>query len=188
MTTKAYDNLNRFQRVSSSPSAPTSTQHSTNFAAFEANENIAALVNTSNAVASAHYEYGPFGEPLRATGPMAEANPFRYSTKYQDEETDFLYYGYRYFNPSTGRWLSRDPAEERGGLSLYGFVLNNSVSRFDIRGLSVDPNSIVGPDIAEGISRAGPVFVNSLLFNNARNPLFPYEKVRKNGMPQTISR
>ena len=39
---------------------------------------------------------GPFGELLRATGPMAKANPFRFSTKYQDDETDLLYYGYRY--------------------------------------------------------------------------------------------
>jgi uncharacterized protein RhaS with RHS repeats len=45
---------------------------------------------------------GPFGELIRATGPMAKLNPFRFSTKYQDDETDFLYYGYRYYNPSTG--------------------------------------------------------------------------------------
>ena len=33
---------------------------------------------------------GPFGEVLRATGPMAKTNPFRFSTKYQDDETDLL--------------------------------------------------------------------------------------------------
>jgi RHS repeat-associated protein len=54
---------------------------------------------------------GPFGELLRATGPMAMANPFRFSTKYQDGETDLLYYGYRYYNASTGRWNSRDPLD-----------------------------------------------------------------------------
>jgi hypothetical protein len=26
---------------------------------------------------------------------MAKANPFRFSTKYQDDETDLFYYGYR---------------------------------------------------------------------------------------------
>jgi RHS repeat-associated protein len=57
---------------------------------------------------------GPFGEVIRATGPMAKANPFRFSTKYQDDETDLLYYGYRYYNASTGRWLSRDPIDEPG--------------------------------------------------------------------------
>ena len=36
---------------------------------------------------------------------MAKANPFRFSTKYQDDETDLLYYGYRYYDASKGRWL-----------------------------------------------------------------------------------
>jgi hypothetical protein len=49
---------------------------------------------------------GPFGELLRATGPMAKANPFSFSTKYQDDETDLPYYGYRYLNALTGRWIS----------------------------------------------------------------------------------
>lgn len=57
----------------------------------------------------AKYKYGPFGEVIRATGPVAKANPFRFSTKYQDDETDLLYYGYRYYNASTGRWITRDP-------------------------------------------------------------------------------
>jgi len=74
---------------------------------------------------------GPFGELLRATGSMAKANHFRFSTKYQDDETDLLYYGYRYYNASTGRWLSRDPWEEKGGLNLYGNVANNLLSNSD---------------------------------------------------------
>jgi hypothetical protein len=45
---------------------------------------------------------------------MAKANPFRFSTKYQDDETDLLYYGRRYYGASTGRWNSRDPIEEDG--------------------------------------------------------------------------
>ncbi len=40
---------------------------------------------------------------------MAKTNPFRFSTKYQDHETDLIYYGYRYCNATTARWLSRDP-------------------------------------------------------------------------------
>jgi hypothetical protein len=45
------------------------------------------------------------------------------------------YYGYRYYDPVTGRWPSRDPIEERGGLNLYGFVGNNGVNRIDLLGL-----------------------------------------------------
>jgi len=79
---------------------------------------------------------GPFGEVIRATGPMAKANPFRFSTKYQDDETDLLYYGYRYYNASTGRWTSRDPAQEDGGENLYGFVSDDPVNGRDPFGLA----------------------------------------------------
>jgi len=45
------------------------------------------------------------------------------------------YYGQRYYNPSTGRWLSRDPLKERGGVNLYNFCGNNPVNSFDVNGL-----------------------------------------------------
>jgi hypothetical protein len=41
-----------------------------------------------------------------------------------------------FYNPSTGRWLSRDPIEESGGKNLYAFVGNNPISRFDRFGLT----------------------------------------------------
>jgi RHS repeat-associated protein len=47
------------------------------------------------------------------------------------------YYGYRYYDPVTGRWPSRDPIEERGGVNLYGFVGNDGMNRWDILGLQV---------------------------------------------------
>ncbi len=98
------------------------------------------------------YSYGPFGELIRATGPVAKLNPFRFSTKYQDDETDLVYYGYRYYNASTGRWLSRDPIEEPGfillttgeyigddgGLNLYAFVGNNALFFYDLNGLALE--------------------------------------------------
>ena len=73
---------------------------------------MAALVNAADGTTSAQYEYGPFGEVIRATGLMAKANPFRFSTKYQDDETDLVYYGLRYLSTSRGGWLSRDPVED----------------------------------------------------------------------------
>jgi hypothetical protein len=46
-----------------------------------------------------------------------------------------IYYGYRYYDPKTGRWPSRDPIEERGGVNLYAFVGNNGVNKSDILGM-----------------------------------------------------
>jgi RHS repeat-associated protein len=45
------------------------------------------------------------------------------------------YYGYRYYHPQTGRWINRDPIQERGGINLYGFVGNNGIGRWDLLGL-----------------------------------------------------
>lgn len=91
------------------------------------NGNVAALANSSNGAFLANYEYGPFGGVIRSTGPMANVNPFRFSTKYNDDGSDLLYYGFRYYSATLGRWIGRDPLGENGGVGLYVFIANDSV-------------------------------------------------------------
>ena len=110
---------------------------------YDANGNLNALVNRSSGTVTAAYEYSPYGETLRATGTYAAANLFRFSTKYTDTETQFIYYGYRYYHPSLGRWLGRDPIEEKGGLNLYAFCRNNAVNAYDALG-QYEINDIYG--------------------------------------------
>ena len=45
-------------------------------------------------------------------------------------------YQYRYLDSVTGRWLTRDPIEEEGGINLYGFVRNDGVNEWDLLGMS----------------------------------------------------
>ncbi|MEI6566156.1 MAG: RHS repeat-associated core domain-containing protein [Verrucomicrobiota bacterium] len=120
-------------------------QPSTHFVAHDGNGNVSLLVNAADGTDSARYEYGPFGEVIRATGPMDKANPIRFSTQYTDDETDLVCYLHRYYNPSTGRWLSKDPIDEAGGLNLYGFVGNNGINSFDPFGLLDTPSSTITP-------------------------------------------
>jgi RHS repeat-associated protein len=94
------------------------------FAAFDGNGNLAALVNAANGTTLANYEYGPFGEVIRATGPMAKMNPFRFSTIYQDDESDLLMYVHRPYKASTGTWVSRDPLGDEA--FMHGQLKNNS--------------------------------------------------------------
>ena len=52
-------------------------------------------------------------------------------------KTGLYYYGYRYYDPLTGRWPSRDPIGEEGGVNLYGFVGNDGINLADVLGLQV---------------------------------------------------
>ncbi|MEI8311571.1 MAG: RHS repeat-associated core domain-containing protein, partial [Verrucomicrobiota bacterium] len=103
--------------------------------AADAQGNTSALYDMADASLAASYEYGPFGEPLRVSGKFGDANPIRWSTKYQDWETGWAYYGFRFYNPQSGRWASKDPIGEQGGINLYGFVGNNPVNLIDPDGM-----------------------------------------------------
>jgi RHS repeat-associated protein len=52
------------------------------------------------------------------------------------------HYGYRYYDPVTGRWPSRDPIQEDGGTNLYGFVRNNGVEKIDVLGMWIGPEKV----------------------------------------------
>jgi RHS repeat-associated protein len=108
----------------------------THFAATDGNGNVAGLVRAADGSVSARYDYDAFGETVQSDGPAATVNPFRFSTKYTDDESGLLYYGYRFYHAGAGRWLGRDPLEEQGGVNLYGFLINDAVSNIDVLGLA----------------------------------------------------
>jgi RHS repeat-associated protein len=112
-------------------SGPTAGTH---FCAYDGNGEIVALAAASDGLESARYEYGPFAEPIRLTGPAAALNPFRFSTKRTDPTTDLVLYEYRAYSPVLGQWLSRDPIGEQGREALYGFAGNDCQNRFDVDG------------------------------------------------------
>ena len=107
----------------------------THFAAYDGNGNVVALSAASDGSVTARYEYGPFGEPIRLSGPAAANSPFRFSTKRTCHTTDLVLYEYRAYSPSTGRWPSRDPIGEEGGPNVYGCVNNAGIDQVDPLGL-----------------------------------------------------
>jgi RHS repeat-associated protein len=142
------------------------------FAAFDGNGNVSALINAADGTTAAQYEYGPFGEPIRATGPMAKVNPFRFSTEYQDDESDIVMYPYRPYSASQGRFLCKDPMTEPGFNLLrhggsggpssltgdvkfdgacYVFVQNDAISGWDYMGLC--DGDKCGDDVTQPLGR-----------------------------------
>ena len=91
----------------------------------------------------AKLSYSPFGEQLssstNASYLLPDASiPFTFSTKAVDA-SELSYYGFRFYNPEIGRWLSRDLIEENGGWNLYSFIENNALSKVDMKGLVGQP-------------------------------------------------
>jgi RHS repeat-associated protein len=109
---------------------------------YDANGNVGQLIDTDSGAIAAHYEYDPYGNEIRASGPLADANRFRFSTKYYETEYKLYYYGYRFYAADLGRWLSPDPLGEAGGVNLYAFAANDAVNRIDILGLSCSFGSV----------------------------------------------
>ena len=88
--------------------------------AYDDNQYVSEHLDTAGTIV-AHYEYEAFGNVINyteATSGQASSFRHRFSTKQQDDESGLLYYGYRYMDPLTGRWPSRDPIGERGGENL----------------------------------------------------------------------
>ena len=100
------------------------------FPCYDHNGNVTCYVSESGAIA-ASYLYDAFGNMVGQSGAMAALFRHRFSTKYLDVETGHYYYGRRFYIPVLGRWLNRDPIEERGGENLYAFCRNGPVSLYD---------------------------------------------------------
>ena len=119
-----------------------------NFSAFESfnslisyytpdgNKNVSEVVSANGDIA-AHYEYTPFGAVTVRRGGFAAANLWRFSSEYAEDDTATLYYNYRHYEPTMGRWLSREPIDEDSE-ALYVYTENNSMNSFDFIGLEAE--------------------------------------------------
>jgi RHS repeat-associated protein len=100
---------------------------------YDGKGNVGAVID-SNQLVSAFYHYDTFGNLMQQSGTLSQ--PFQFSTKRYLANVGLNYYGYRFYNPSMGRWMNRDPLGEAGGINLYGFVQNNPVNAIDPWGLT----------------------------------------------------
>ena len=111
---------------------------------YDGNGNILAMCSTGGTLA-AITECDAFGKIIRSSGTWTNC-VFGFSTKYTDVETDLVYYGHRYYSPSLGRFINKDPIEEQGGLNLYAFCLNNAINGWDYLG-----NDVISTSLGNGL-------------------------------------
>src|SRR5439155_12498012 len=60
---------------------------------------------------------------------------FGYTGHYFHQPSGLNLATYRAYSATLGRWISRDPIGERGGINLYGYVENDPIRRIDPLGL-----------------------------------------------------
>lgn len=83
----------------------------------------------------ARFEYDPYGSRTQVSG-AGEAD-FGFTGHYFHLPTGLHLAKYRVYNSTLGRWTSRDPIQEIGGINLYGYVLSNPLRFADPLGLAI---------------------------------------------------
>ena len=154
---------------------PLFTQRGTGYKFFytrDGNKNVSELVHfeTRNGIV-ARYDYAPFGAVTRAISTSAVTdntfttdNPFRFPSpgglgriffsEYHDDTLGLVYYNYRHYNPMDGRWVSKAPLGEKGGINCYvnNLSIQNGIDFLGLAYFALKP--------LEKISRVGVFWVN----------------------------
>jgi RHS repeat-associated protein len=127
---------------------------------YDGNGNVSEYL-TSTGTTAAHFEYDPFGNTVVNTD-TANLFTYRFSTKPRDTETGLYYYGYRCYDPNTGRWLNRDTIGDVGGSTWFekensDLEKKNGQILFIPSELVADPNiySFIGNDSILGVDVLG---------------------------------
>ena len=98
---------------------------------WDLTKNICELYGTNGYIRTA-YSYTPYGEVTESSNSVYQ--PIQWSSEYNDTELGLVYYNYRHYNPTDGRWLGRDkelPTE----YNLYVYCRNDALTRTDKYGL-----------------------------------------------------
>ncbi len=92
------------------------------------------VINALTGQVAEHLDYDAFGRVILDTNPGFQ--PFGFAGGLYDVQTGLVHFGARDYDPTTGRWLSKDPIGFEGGDSnLYSYALADPVNATDTNGL-----------------------------------------------------
>ncbi|MGH8550819.1 MAG: polymorphic toxin type 10 domain-containing protein [Methylococcales bacterium] len=103
---------------------------------------VRAVTDASGTV-KASYAYDPYGRRSVLTGNPTDS-AFGYTGHYVHAATGLTLAPYRTYDANIGRWISRDPIGEAGGINLYGYVGNNPTNHTDSSRLIIDTLADLG--------------------------------------------
>lgn len=148
------------------------TEHSVGETLFyhsDGNGNVVALINVSQQVV-ARYLYDPFGNLIASSGPAADKNLYRFSSKEFHVNSGLVYYGNRYFDSYFQRWLTEDPLGMNGGVNLYQFCGNDGIERVDPFGLE---------DVRADPSKMNVIIVTGAAVNNIYSGSMGWQRLNR---------
>lgn len=130
----------------------------------------------SSGVVQARYDYDPYGRRTKLTGSI-DAD-FGFTGHYCHQPSGLNLALYRDYDADLGRWISRDPIGELGGLNLYGYVENNPLSRTDPSGRNpvvvgaaigtfIEPGG--GTIIGAGIGAVVTIIIGAAVYDHVHN-------------------
>ena len=98
--------------------------------------NVMHLVDADSGEVVANYLYSPYGVLAGEWGEAKDACPFRFQSKYMDAEAGLYYFGYRFYDPASVKFLTRDILGERAGVNLTAGFRGDPVNQWEYLGLA----------------------------------------------------
>ena len=93
----------------------------------------------------ASYTYDPWGKLLNPIDPLGTKDKFKFAGEALDPQTGLYYLRARYYDPTVGRFISKDALSGSARVPLsrnrYGYALANPLRYTDTLGLAAEPGS-----------------------------------------------
>ncbi len=106
---------------------------------YDCQGDLVALIDSSTGRTEESYCYSAFGEEKIYNQDGKEMshslNPWRFACKRKDEETGWIYFGRRFYDPETGRWTTPDPLLFIDGPNPYAYLRHRPLMAYDRYGL-----------------------------------------------------
>lgn len=107
------------------------------------------VIDTATGTIAQRIDYDSFGNVVSDSAPGFQ--PFGFQSGLYDNDTGFVQFGARWYDPITGRWLSKDPLLLAAGWNVYAFCANNPVNFVDPFGLCEDYNPWSDPAVGKSV-------------------------------------